>query len=127
MTRNLVVFGLSVSSSWGNGHAPTFRGLLRALAARGWQISFFEQDVEWYASNRDLPEPDFCDLHLYSDRRTAINQAENLVGQADVVLVGSLVAEGQAIVDWLARRTTGAFVFYDIDTPNTLVELNRAR
>ena len=67
MSRSLVVFGLSLSSSWGNGHAPTFRGLLRALAARGWSITFFERDVEWYRSNRDLPDPEFCELRLYTD------------------------------------------------------------
>ena len=54
MTRRLVVFGLSLSSSWGNGHAIPFRGLCRELAARGWQITFFERDVEWYRSNRDV-------------------------------------------------------------------------
>jgi spore maturation protein CgeB len=103
MTRRLVVFGLSLSSSWGNGHAPTFRGLLRALAARGWQITFFERDVEWYASNRDLAHPEFCDLELYADWDSAIARATTAVRAADAVLVGSLVADGQAILDWLVR------------------------
>ena len=57
MTRRLVVFGLSLSSSWGNGHAIPFRGLCREVAARGWQITFFERDVEWYRSNRDVADP----------------------------------------------------------------------
>ena len=65
MTRRLVVFGLSLSSSWGNGHAIPFRGLCRELAARGWQITFFERDVEWYRSNRDLTAPEYCDLIFY--------------------------------------------------------------
>ncbi|HEV7664647.1 MAG TPA: glycosyltransferase, partial [Chloroflexota bacterium] len=125
MTRHLVVFGLSLSSSWGNGHAPTFRGLLRALAACGWQITFFERDVEWYASNRDLPEPDFCELRLYSDWPSAIASAAGAVSTADAVLVGSLVADGPAIIDWLARRHHQPLLFYDIDTPVTLVDLQR--
>jgi spore maturation protein CgeB len=126
MARSLVVFGLSLSSSWGNGHAPTFRGLLRALAARGWSITFLERDVEWYRSNRDLPNPDFCDLRLYADWSAAECDARPLVSAADVVLVGSLVANGSTIVDWLARWDRPLF-FYDIDTPITLVSLNRAR
>jgi spore maturation protein CgeB len=124
MTRSLVVFGLSLSSSWGNGHAPTFRGLLRALAGRGWSITFFERDVEWYRSNRDLPQPEFCDLRLYPEWASVRDDAREVVFGADAVLVGSLVADGAEIVDWLARRERPIF-FYDIDTPVTLVALNR--
>ncbi len=60
----LVVLGLSLGSSWGNGHATTYRALLRAFAARGHDILFLERDQPWYAQNRDLPEPDFCRLAL---------------------------------------------------------------
>ena len=68
MTEKLriVVLGLSLTSSWGNGHATTYRALLRALAARGHDIVFLERDVPWYACERDLPNPDFCELHLYN-------------------------------------------------------------
>ena len=61
----LVVFGLTLSSSWGNGHATTYRALLKAFAARGHDVTFFERDESWYADNRDLGEPDFCRLILY--------------------------------------------------------------
>lgn len=126
MSRSLVVFGLSLSSSWGNGHAPTFRGLLRALAARGWSITFFERDVEWYRSNRDLPDPEFCELRLYTDWPAVRADADLAVSAADAVLVGSLVADGADLVDWLAGRNR-PLLFYDIDTPITLVALNRTR
>lgn len=118
MTRSLVVFGLSVSSSWGSGHGATYRGLLRALAARGWSITFFEHDVEWYRSNRDLPNPDFCDLRFYDDQPNA----EAAVRKADVVMVGSFVHDGVGLIDWLRRQARPLF-FYDIDTPITLVQL----
>jgi len=121
VSKSLVVFGLSLSSSWGNGHAPTFRGLLRALAQRGWTITFFERDVEWYRSNRDLAEPDFCSLRLYEDWR----EATTCVREADAVMVGSLVADGARLIDWLVARDRPLF-FYDIDTPLTLVQLRRA-
>ena len=96
--RRLAVFGLSISSSWGNGHAITYRGLLRELAARGWLVTFFERDVEWYRSNRDLTDPEYCELRLYEDWPDAALE----VMQADAVLVGSLVPNGIAILDWLA-------------------------
>jgi spore maturation protein CgeB len=121
MTRRLVVFGLSLSSSWGNGHAIPFRGLCRELAARGWAITFFERDVEWYRSNRDVSRPDYCDLVFYD----GWPRAEAAVGAADAVLVGSYVPDGQRIVDWLASTGRPLF-FYDIDTPITLTGLHAA-
>ena len=63
----LVVFGLSVSSSWGNGHAVLWRALIRALAAQGHRTVFFERDVPWYAEHRDLTEIDGGRLVLYAD------------------------------------------------------------
>ena len=63
----LVVFGLAVSSSWGNGHAVLWRALIRALAAQGHRTVFFERDVPWYAEHRDLIEIDGCRLVLYPD------------------------------------------------------------
>ena len=61
----IVICGLSITSSWGNGHATTYRALVRALNARGHDIVFFERDLEWYSSNRDMPEPPFCRVHIY--------------------------------------------------------------
>ena len=126
MSRSLVVVGLSLSSSWGNGHAPTYRGLLRALSNRGWSITFFERDVEWYRSNRDLPEPDFCDLRLYETWSSAQFEATFATKRADAVLVGSLVSDGASIIDWLAGQARPLF-FYDIDTPITLEKLRTDR
>ena len=62
---NIVIFGLAITSSWGNGHATTFRALCAALRARGHRIVFFEKDTYWYADNRDLPQPEFCDTRIY--------------------------------------------------------------
>ncbi|MBI2755653.1 MAG: glycosyltransferase [Chloroflexi bacterium] len=120
--RRLVVFGLSISSSWGNGHATTYRGLLAALARRGWEITFFEHDVEWYRAHRDLPRPEFCDLRLYADWGSAAVRAEasSAVREADAVLVGSYVAHGTDLVQWLDGQPARPRFFYDIDTPITL-------
>lgn len=128
MAPRLVVFGLSITSSWGNGHATTYRGLLGALARRGWDITFFERDVEWYRANRDLPRPTCCDLRLYADWASSDTRAEaaEAVRQADAVLVGSYAGQGVEIVDWLATRYRPLF-FYDIDTPITLSALRERR
>ncbi|HEX3246743.1 MAG TPA: glycosyltransferase [Chloroflexota bacterium] len=119
VTRRLVVFGLSISSSWGNGHATTYRGLLKALSARGWETTFFERDTEWYRNNRDLAEPSFCDLRLFENWASTRPDAASAVGGADVVIVGSYTAHAQEIIDWLAGQGRPV-LFYDIDTPITL-------
>lgn len=126
MTRplRLVFIGLSLSSSWGNGHATTYRALLRALARRGHDILFLEQDQPWYAENRDLPAPDFCRLELYSGPDgLAAHRAE--VAEADAVIVGSYVADGVAVSAWVQSIAKGLTTFYDIDTPVTLAKLER--
>ena len=61
----LIVLGLSLSSSWGNGHATTYRALLKGFASRGHDILFLERDVPWYRNNRDIADPEYCRLELY--------------------------------------------------------------
>lgn len=118
----LVVLGLSLSSSWGNGHATTYRALLRAFARRGHEVLFLERDAPWYAAERDLVRPDFCQLALYRDlaelERWAIP-----VRDADAVIVGSYVPEGVAAGRWAQAGARGPVCFYDIDTPVTLAKL----
>jgi spore maturation protein CgeB len=121
----LVVLGLSITSSWGNGHATTYRGLLREFAARGHDVLFLERDVPWYRENRDMPDPDFCRTGLYDDLADLEARFTNEVQEADVVVVGSFVPDGVAVGEWVTRTTRGAAVFYDIDTPVTLAKLGR--
>lgn len=120
----LVVFGLSLSSSWGNGHATTYRALLRAFAARGHQVVFYEWDAPWYGgAHRDLPDPDFCRLRLYADWSTTALEAIAEARDADAALVGSYVHEGQRVIDDLAAAGVDPLYFYDIDTPVTVAQL----
>ena len=86
----LVVFGLSLSSSWGNGHATTYRALLRAFAERGHEVVFYEWDAPWYSgAHRDLPDPAYC--RLVGDRdfegRTVDEAMPELRGQGFVELL----------------------------------------
>ena len=87
----LVVLGLSLSSSWGNGHATTFRALLSSFARRGHEVLFLERDVPWYAAHRDLPNPDWCRLELYPDL-PALDAWADEVASADAVIVVLAVA-----------------------------------
>ncbi|WP_420140086.1 CgeB family protein [Sphingomonas sp.] len=120
----LVVLGLSLSSSWGNGHATTFRALLKAFAARGHDILFLERNVPWYASQRDLTDPNFCRLAYYDDLE-ALTAWQDEIAAADAVIVGSYVPEGVAIARYVQGIAEGVTAFYDIDTPVTLAKLAR--
>jgi spore maturation protein CgeB len=119
----LVVLGLSLSSSWGNGHATTYRSLLGAFAARGHDVLFLEREAPWYAGpHRDLADPDFCRLAFYSELGE-LEQWRREVDAADAVIVGSYVPDGVAVGRWAQGAARGVVAFYDIDTPVTLAKL----
>jgi spore maturation protein CgeB len=118
-----VIVGLTITSSWGNGHATTYRGLVRELTRLGHQVLFLERDVEWYANNRDLPRPPFGTTRLYDDFADLKDRFTEAVRKADIVIVGSYVQEGIRIGEWVRRTNSGIAAFYDIDTPVTLAKL----
>ena len=122
---NIVILGLSITSSWGNGHATTYRALVRALALRGHDVLFLERDAEWYAGNRDLPNPPYCRTRLYETLNQLADRHSSDIENADLVIVGSYVPEGIAVADLVHRTAHGVTAFYDIDTPVTLTRLQR--
>ncbi|HEX7181554.1 MAG TPA: glycosyltransferase [Thermoanaerobaculia bacterium] len=122
---DIVILGLSITSSWGNGHATTYRGLVRELTARGHRVRFLERDVPWYADNRDLPDPPYGKTDLYSSLDDLKDRFASTVRAADFVVVGSYVPEGVAVGEWVTQTARGATAFYDIDTPVTLAKLAR--
>jgi spore maturation protein CgeB len=119
----LVVFGLSVSSSWGNGHATLWRGLCRGLADRGHRVVFFERDVEYYARNRDGVAFRGCDLRLYEDWQSVLPEASRELGDCDAAMVTSYCPDGPAACDAVLDSRARVRVFYDLDTPVTLERL----
>ena len=119
----IIILGLSITSSWGNGHATTYRGLMRELVRRGHDVLFLERDVPWYADNRDLPNPPYGRTELYADLDILKSRFEPQVREADLVMVGSYVPEGIAVGEWVQSTATGLTAFYDIDTPVTLAKL----
>jgi spore maturation protein CgeB len=119
----LVVFGLTISSSWGNGHATLWRGLCRALARRGHEVVFFERDVPYYALNRDLTALPYAELCLYPSWDEAMAQARWHLADADVAMVTSYCPDGIAASDLVLDSAVSVRAFYDLDTPVTLARL----
>jgi spore maturation protein CgeB len=122
---NIAVIGLTLSSSWGNGHATTFRALLAGLHADGHNLLFLERDMPWYAAHRDLPNPGFCRLDYYESPDDLLARFGGVLRQADAVIVGSYVPDGVAVIDAIAGLEPKRLCFYDIDTPVTLAKLDR--
>ncbi|MBV9265158.1 MAG: glycosyltransferase [Acidobacteriaceae bacterium] len=119
----IVVFGLSISSAWGNGHATLLRGLFRTLHAGGDQIHFFEKDVPYYANHRDASSFPFAKLHLYTDWESVVRTAARELSDADAGLVTSYCPDGAAACDLVLNSAVHRRVFYDMDTPVTLERL----
>ena len=122
---HIVILGLSITSLWGNGHATTYRGLVRELAARGHDVLFLERDTEWYAANRDLPRPPHGRTVLYHSLGELKRRFTAQVRDADLVIVGSYVPDGARVGQWVTHVAHGVTAFYDIDTPVTLAHLAR--
>src|SRR5688500_17360514 len=120
---DIVIIGLTITSSWGNGHATTYRGLVRELTRLGHRVLFLERDVEWYASNRDLPKPPFGTTRLYKTLADLKSGFESEIRAADVVIVGSYVQDGIEVGEWVRGINDQIVAFYDIDTPVTLAKL----
>ncbi|MBE7220675.1 MAG: glycosyltransferase [Caulobacteraceae bacterium] len=119
----IVVFGLAISSSWGNGHATLWRGLVKALTRRGHHVTFFERDVPYYAENRDLDALSGGELVIYPDWVTVADRAKRAVTEADVAIVTSYCPDATEAERVVATAPRAARLFYDLDTPVTLAAL----
>jgi spore maturation protein CgeB len=120
----IVVFGLTISSSWGNGHATLWRGFAHACAERGYQLIFFEHDTPYYAMNRD-PYPEYGETVFYDNWESIRNDAARAVVDADVAIVSSYCPDGIAASALVCDSPRPVSVFYDLDTPVTLAKLAR--
>jgi spore maturation protein CgeB len=121
----IVILGLSITSSWGNGHATTYRGLVKELRRLGHTVTFLERDVPWYAASRDPLAPSLGEVFLYSGLDDLAERFFALIKRADAVVLGSFVPQGSRVLRWILDVARGAVAFYDIDTPVTAAQLYR--
>ncbi len=119
----IVIFGLTISSAWGNGHATLLRGLFRALHAGGHEVHFFERNTPYYAAHRDAQSFPYVNLHLYSDWLEVITEARQELLDCDAGIITSYCQDGAAASELLLDVRPPRTVFYDMDTPVTLSRL----
>jgi spore maturation protein CgeB len=119
----IIFIGLSITSSWRNGHAPTYRALIHGLQRLGQKVVFLEREQPWYASNRDAPVLSCCQSRLYEDVAELRARYSPRIRAAAAVIVGSRVDDGRHVCDWVLDCATGVKAFYDLDAPATLAGL----
>jgi spore maturation protein CgeB len=122
---NIVIFGLTISSAWGNGHATLWRALCRALARRGHHVTFFEQNFPYYAQHRDESQPAGYSLILYDCWKNVRGDAMQALKNADVGMVTSYCPDGRDAAATVFESDVPFKVFYDLDTPVTIDKLAR--
>jgi spore maturation protein CgeB len=120
-----VIFGLTITSSWGNGHATLWRGLCKALTKRGHEIVFFERDVPYYAGARDFHEHPGIEVVLYPEWDAVRALASRHARNAGLAFVTSYCPDAIDATDLVLSRARGLRIFYDLDTPVTLAQLRR--
>lgn len=121
----IAIIGLSLSSSWGNGHATTYRSLIKGLQRRGHEVTFFERTESWYAAHRDLARCSY--LHFYGTAAELLYRWQQELNRADLVLIGSYVLECSVLTRELKRSSDAVLAFYDIDTPVTIAQVRNDR
>ena len=124
---DVIFIGLTITSTWGNGHATTYRALLKELRKRGHRVTFLERNVPWYSENREFSELPYCEIGLYGSLDELRERYADRVRQADFVIVGSYVPDGVAVGEWVTATARNGKAFYDIDTPVTLAALQSDR
>lgn len=121
---DIVVIGLSISSSWGNGHASAYRGLLCELVKSGYNILFLERANPLFAAHRDFHSDKSFKIEFYTSLKELKKKYGAAVENAQLVIVGSSVTEGAAVGEWVCNAAKGIAAFYDIDTPLTMKNLD---
>jgi len=122
-------YGSSLVSAYWNGAATYYRGLLRALAEKGHDITFYEPDIYDRQKNRDIDPPEWCKVVVYEGTIEALKDVAARAGEADVVVKTSGVGfEDDLLLDEVLRaaRPRALKIFWDVDAPATLGELRTA-
>ena len=126
--QRIAFFGSSLVSSYWNGAATYYRGLLRALAARGHSVTFYEPDAYDRQKHRDIPDPPWARVVVYSGRddKAALREVQVAAQSHDVIVKASGVGVYDALLEQAipsSVRPSQLAVFWDVDAPATLERL----
>ncbi|MBX9759241.1 MAG: glycosyltransferase [Beijerinckiaceae bacterium] len=123
----IAFYGSSLLSSYWNGAATYYRGLLREMARNGHEIHFHEPDAFDRQKHRDIEPPDWCAVDVYEASPRGLADAARKASRADVVVKTSGVgyADNELLASVLAHARADAItIFWDVDAPTTLAEIS---
>jgi spore maturation protein CgeB len=122
----IAFYGSSLVSSYWNGAATYYRGIIRDLARRGYDITFYEPDAYDRQSHRDIEPPDWCRVVVYPATVEHMKRVVARAAEADIVVKASGVGVfDNELLDGVmaAARPDAMRIFWDVDAPATIAEL----
>ncbi|HEY8611406.1 MAG TPA: hypothetical protein VIL69_08980, partial [Roseomonas sp.] len=125
----IAFYGSSLLSSYWNGAATYYRGLLRDLAGRGHSVIFYEPDAFDRQKHRDIEPPPWAEVRVYEATESAMRAVVAEAARADVVVKASGVGVfDDALIEGVmkAARPDAIRIFWDVDAPATLAEITPA-
>jgi spore maturation protein CgeB len=125
----IAFFGSSLVSAYWNGAATYYRGIVRALDARGFDVTFYEPDAYERQAHRDIDDPPWARVVVYSaDGESHVRRALHEASSADVIVKTSGVGVFDALLEHAvleARAPHALAIFWDVDAPATLDRLEQ--
>jgi spore maturation protein CgeB len=122
----IAFYGSSLLSSYWNGAATYYRGLLADLARRGYRITFYEPDAYDRQKHRDIDPPAWAEVRVYPANEDALREVMAEAAEADIVVKASGVGvfDDELLAGVMAAARPGAIkAFWDVDAPATLAEM----
>jgi len=127
MNNKIAFFGSSIVSAYWNGAATYYRGIVKALAALGYEVTFYEPNIYERQQHRDIPDPDYCKVVVYESNETAICELFETAADAAILIKASGVGAHDdfleaAILEF--KTDDNLVIFWDVDAPATLDRVN---
>ena len=125
----IAFFGSSLVSAYWNGAATYYRGIVRALHARGFDVTFYEPDAYDRQQHRDIPDPDWARICVYpahEDDEDGVQRALESARHADIIVKTSGVGVFDALLEKAVLEVcppNATAIFWDVDAPATLDRL----
>ncbi|MGE5419940.1 MAG: glycosyltransferase [Chloroflexota bacterium] len=119
----IAFYGSSLVSAYWNGAATYYRGIIKYLHRLGYDVTFYEPDAFSRQEHRDIPDPDWAKVVVYSNNRSALDEVLEAGSKADILVKASGVGVFDDILERAVlemRKPYQKVIYWDVDAPATL-------